>query len=153
VARMLVMVQREVAERLAARPGGREYGIPSVKLAWWADAAVVGTVPPSAFVPRPRVESALLEVRRREPVGPPALRQQAFRLGDRAVGQRRAMLRRSLAGVVGTDEFAAAGVGPEARAERLGAADGARLAAAVLASRGAGDALGELPGGALGEPP
>ncbi len=63
--RMLVMVQLEVGERLAATPGDKSYGIPSVKVAWWAGAQVVGKVPPTVFVPPPRVDSALVEIRRR----------------------------------------------------------------------------------------
>src|SRR5690606_40798744 len=57
IERMLVMVQLEVGERMAAGPGSKAYGIPSVKVAWWAEAAVVGKVPPSVFVPPPRVDS------------------------------------------------------------------------------------------------
>lgn len=136
VNRMLVMVQREVAERLAAPPGSRDHGIPSVKLAWWADARVVGLVPPSVFVPRPRVESALLLAERHPPVGGEALRRRAFRLVDAAFGQRRKMLRRSLAGEVPPEAFAATGVDPAARAEQLAARDWARLAAALVGGNG-----------------
>ena len=64
---MLVMVQREVAERIAAPPGSKQYGAVSVKVAYWAKAAVVGLVPASVFVPRPNVESALVRIDRREP--------------------------------------------------------------------------------------
>ena len=67
VERMLVMLQREVGERLAAGPGSRVYGIPSVKRAWWAAARVVAAVPATVFVPRPKVDSVLLEVVRRPP--------------------------------------------------------------------------------------
>jgi 16S rRNA (adenine1518-N6/adenine1519-N6)-dimethyltransferase len=135
---MLVMVQREVAERLAAPPGGRDYGIPSVKLAWWAGARVVGTVPPSVFVPRPRVESALLAVERRPPLGPAELRRATFELVDAGFGQRRKMLRRALAGLVAPAAFAAAGIDPAARAEQLAPADWARLATVVAGATDAG---------------
>jgi 16S rRNA (adenine1518-N6/adenine1519-N6)-dimethyltransferase len=135
--RMLVMVQREVGERLAARVGDPAYGIPSVKVAWWASAEVVGRVPPTVFVPQPRVESVLVRLVR-HPVPPPGVdaavdRDHVFRLVDTGFGQRRKMLRRSLAGLVGTEAFAAAGVRPEARAEELTLADWARLARAVQA--------------------
>ena len=130
IERMLVMVQREVGERLAARVGDAGYGIPSVKVAWWADARVVGRVPATVFVPQPRVESALVRLVRHEspPVGVDAARATVFRLVDAGFGQRRKMLRRSLAGLVDSAGFVAAGVRPEARAEELGLADWARLA-------------------------
>lgn len=131
IERMLVMVQREVGERLAAGPGDKAYGIPSVKVAYYADAAVVGRVPPTVFVPPPRVESALVRLRRlprpRVDVEPDRL----FRLVEAGFGQRRKMLRRSLSGLVDPAAFAAAGVRPEARAEELELQDWARLAGAA----------------------
>jgi 16S rRNA (adenine1518-N6/adenine1519-N6)-dimethyltransferase len=128
VGRMLVMVQREVAERLAARPGDKAYGVPSVKVAYRARAEVVGRVPASVFIPPPRVESALVRVRRlpRPAVDAPEAR--LFRLVEAGFGQRRKMLRRSLAGLVDAAGFAAAGVRPDARAEELDLAAWARLA-------------------------
>lgn len=128
IERMLVMVQLEVGERLAAAPGSRTYGIPSVKLAWWAEARIVGKVPPTVFVPPPRVESALVEVRRRPVDGDDVERRAVFALVEAGFQQRRKMLRRSLAGLVTADAFAAAGVRPEARAEELELADWRRLA-------------------------
>jgi 16S rRNA (adenine1518-N6/adenine1519-N6)-dimethyltransferase len=128
VERMLVMVQAEVGERLAAGPGTKAYGIPSVKVAWWADARVVGRVPPTVFVPPPRVDSALVEVRRHPPAGDDAERAAVFDLVDAGFGQRRKMLRRSLADRVGADGFAVAGIRPEARAEELVLDDWLRLA-------------------------
>jgi len=115
---MLVMVQREVAERFAAEPGSKHYGAVSVKAAFWGTARLVGTVPASVFVPRPNVESALVRIdRRRAPdVDPDAL----FALVRQAFGQRRKMLRRSLAGTVSPEQFAVAGISPEARPETLG---------------------------------
>jgi len=127
----VVLVQREVADRLAAGPGDDAYGIPSVKLAWWAEASVVGRVPPSVFHPRPRVDSALISVERRPEPGPPDLRRKVFALIDAGFGQRRKMLRRSLDGLVVGDEFEVAGVVPTARAEELALADWIRLAAAT----------------------
>jgi 16S rRNA (adenine1518-N6/adenine1519-N6)-dimethyltransferase len=134
IGRMLVMVQREVGERMAARVGDAAYGIPSVKVAWWADAQVVGRVPATVFVPQPRVESTLVRLVR-HPVPPVAAgvaagtdRTTVFRLVDAGFGQRRKMLRRSLAGLVDSAGFAAAAVRPEARAEELSLADWSRLA-------------------------
>ncbi len=119
IERMLVMVQREVAERFAARPRTPAYGAVSVKIAYWATAAVIGAVPASVFLPRPRVDSALVEIRRRpEPaVGVPA--GDLFHLVRTAFGQRRKMLRRSLADVVDAATFAAAGIEPTRRPEEL----------------------------------
>lgn len=117
--RFLVMVQREVAERFTAAPRSGAYGAVSVKVAYWADARIVGHVPASVFVPRPRVDSSLVEIQRR-PVHPnhpePG---PLFALVRRAFGQRRKMLRRSLAGVVSDAQFAAADVDPTARPEEL----------------------------------
>jgi 16S rRNA (adenine1518-N6/adenine1519-N6)-dimethyltransferase len=128
VQRMLVMVQAEVGDRLAAGPGTKAYGIPSVKLRWWATAKVVGRVPPTVVVPPPRVDSALVEVVRQAPAGDEAERAAVFGLVDAGFGQRRKMLRRSLADRVTAEGFAAAGVRPEARAEELALADWQRLA-------------------------
>jgi 16S rRNA (adenine1518-N6/adenine1519-N6)-dimethyltransferase len=129
IGRMLVMVQREVAERLAARPGDAAYGAVSVKVAYWATAAVVGRVPASVFLPPPKVESALVEVRRRAaPAVDDVDRRWLFTLVAAGFGHRRKMLRGSLAGLVGPEAFACAGVRPEARAEELDVAAWARLA-------------------------
>ncbi len=130
ITRMLVMVQREAGERLVAGPGDEGYGGVSVRVAYWAEAKVVGRVPASVFLPRPEVESVLVELRRRdEPaVGPDVDRTRLFALIAAGFGQRRKMLRRSLAGLVHAEAFAAAGVRPEARAEELDLAAWARLA-------------------------
>ena len=129
VTRMLVMVQREVAERLAAVPGGPGYGAVSVKVAYWARAKVVGRVPPTVFLPAPNVESALVEIVRRDrPAVPDVDRGRLFELVAAGFGQRRKMLRRSLSGLVDPGCFAAAGVRPESRAEELDVAAWARLA-------------------------
>lgn len=134
IERMLVMVQKEVAERLAAQPGSRAYGAVSVKVAYWARAEVVGTVPPTVFVPRPRVDSALVRIdRRAAPAVDPAVVGYA-RLAEvvtAGFGRRRKMLRGALAGVVGPEAFGAAGVEPTARAEDLGVEEWGRLAAAA----------------------
>ncbi|MDQ6948046.1 MAG: 16S rRNA (adenine(1518)-N(6)/adenine(1519)-N(6))-dimethyltransferase RsmA [Actinomycetota bacterium] len=130
ITRMLVMVQREAGERLVAGPGDEAYGGVSVRVAYWAEAKVVGRVPASVFLPRPEVESVLVELRRRaEPaVGPDVDRTRLFALVAAGFGQRRKMLRRSLSGLVDAEAFAAAGVRPEARAEELDLAAWARLA-------------------------
>ncbi len=126
---MLVMVQREVADRMAAGPGDKLYGAVSVKVAYWASASVVATVPASVFVPRPNVESALVRiVRRPTPSIDPAL---LFPLVRQGFGQRRKMLRKSLKGTVTTKQFDDAGVAPQARPEELGLDAWCRLAQTV----------------------
>ena len=131
ISRMLVMVQREVAERLAAGPGDDSYGAVSVKVAYWATAKVVGRVPATVFHPVPNVESALVRIDRRPApaVGPDVEPEWLFRLVRAGFGQRRKMLRRSLATLVPAEAFAAAGIRPEARAEELAVEDWGRLAA------------------------
>ena len=137
--RGLVMVQAEVADRLVAGPGSRTYGVPSVKLAWWAQAARVGTVPPTVFWPVPNVDSGLVALRRRPPPPTPASREQVFAVIDAAFAQRRKMLRSALAGLAGSAAAAqavleAAGVDPQARGEVLDLAAFARIAAALAPS-------------------
>jgi 16S rRNA (adenine1518-N6/adenine1519-N6)-dimethyltransferase len=131
VRRLLVMVQREVGERLAAPPGSKTYGIPSVLVALRAHAEVVGRVSPEVFLPRPKVESALVRIERRtepptdaDPVLLTELVRQAF-------GNRRKMLRRSLDGRVSNDQFERAGVAPDARPEQLDVVAWGRLTEAV----------------------
>ena len=132
--RLLVMVQREVAERFAAPPGSRTYGIPSVKVAYHATAEVVGRVPPTVFVPRPRVDSALVRIVRRARPAVDADPTVLFELVRTAFGQRRKMLRRSLADAVPAAAWAAADVDPEDRPEALGIEAWGRLADAVAAT-------------------
>lgn len=140
VQRMLVMVQREVGERLVAAPGNPAYGAVSVKVAYWAEAALVGTVPSSVFVPQPRVGSALVSLKRRtEPLVGPAVvpAPELFRVVRAGFAHRRKMLRRALAGLnVSPGVFDAAGVDEQARAEQLSVQDWGRLAAALAASVG-----------------
>ena len=124
----VVLVQREVAERLVARPGDPAYGIPSVKVAWFASASLAGRVPPTVFHPQPRVESALVRFERRPPPGDAEVRRRAFALVDAGFGQRRKMLRRSLADRVTTEQLEGAGIDPTRRAEELDVADWVRLA-------------------------
>jgi 16S rRNA (adenine1518-N6/adenine1519-N6)-dimethyltransferase len=147
--RMLVMVQLEAAERLAAPPGSRTYGLPSVRAAYWARADVVGRVPRTVFVPQPKVDSALLRVVRRPAPAvsvPPAVRDELFRLARLGFGQRRKMLRRSLGPEVPEGAWAAAGIDPSTRPERLGVEEWGRLAAAVIAAREAGEVAGPAAG-------
>jgi 16S rRNA (adenine1518-N6/adenine1519-N6)-dimethyltransferase len=129
---MLVMVQREVGERLAAVPGDPAYGAVSVKVRYWAHAALAGTVPPTVFVPRPTVESALVRVDRHDSPAIPTDVVSYRRLCsvvNAAFGHRRKMLRRSLAGVVAPEAFEAAGVAPTQRAEELDVVQFGALAA------------------------
>ena len=131
--RGLVMVQSEVAERLAAAPGSKAYGVPSAKLAWYAAARRAGPVPRAVFWPVPNVDSGLLAFDRRE--APPGDRTEVFRLIDAAFAQRRKALRSGLAGWAGSPAAAeealrAAGIDPLARAETLNITDFARLVAA-----------------------
>lgn len=134
IARMLVMVQKEAGERLAAGPGDDAYGIPSVKVAYRATAQVVGRVGPDVFVPRPRVDSVLVEIVRRDHLATDADPDLLMALVDRSFNQRRKMLRRSLAELVTPEAFAAAGVDPASRPERLSVEDFGRLAHAVHAT-------------------
>jgi 16S rRNA (adenine1518-N6/adenine1519-N6)-dimethyltransferase len=138
VASMLVMVQREVGERLAARARDEAYGAVSVKVAYWADASVVGKVSSSVFIPRPRVESVLVRMDRRagQPVptgdgrvgpGEPGY-ERLFAVVRAGFAHRRKMLRRSLEQLVVPAAFEAAGVAPTARAEELGLDEWERLA-------------------------
>ena len=104
----VVLVQAEVADRLAAKPGGKEYGIPSVKAAWWADVKNVGTVSRSIFWPAPNVDSKLVGFTRRETPGSEALRTKVFTIIDNAFAQRRKMLRSALSGLYGSSSAAEA---------------------------------------------
>lgn len=130
---MLVMVQKEVGERLVARPRTEAYGAVSVKVAYWATGELVGTVPPSVFLPRPNVDSALVRLVRRDTpaVDPSVSFDTLFSLVRTGFGQRRKMLRRSLALLVTPEQFEHAGIDPTARAEELDVVAWGRLAAEV----------------------
>ena len=124
----LVMVQLEVADRLVAPPGSKVYGVPSVKLAWYASSARVGTVPPTVFWPVPNVDSGLVSLRRRPVPDTTATRAEVFGVVDAAFAQRRKMLRGALAGLFGGSTAASAaleraGVDPQARGEVLAIED------------------------------
>jgi 16S rRNA (adenine1518-N6/adenine1519-N6)-dimethyltransferase len=136
----LVMVQAEVANRMTAPPGSRVYGVPSVKLAWFASARWAGAVPRTVFWPVPNVDSGLVAFARRPPPGDAAAagREEVFALIDAAFSQRRKTLRAALARWAGSAAQAerilkAAGVDPGARGESLTVADFARIAGARAA--------------------
>jgi 16S rRNA (adenine1518-N6/adenine1519-N6)-dimethyltransferase len=134
----LVMVQKEVADRLVAGPGSKVYGIPSVKLAWYAAARNAGRVPPSVFWPVPNVDSGLVAFTRREAPAAAVPRESVFALVDAAFAQRRKTLRAALAGWAGgadraTAVLVAAGVDPGTRGEALTVERFAAIAAAVPA--------------------
>jgi 16S rRNA (adenine1518-N6/adenine1519-N6)-dimethyltransferase len=140
--RALVMVQLEVAERLAAPPGSKTYGIPSLKAAWYAEVKLTGTVSRTVFWPAPNVDSGLVTLIRREPPRTPASRQEVFACIDAAFAQRRKTLRAALAGWAGSAPNAettlrAAGVDPRTRGEQLDIHSFAAIAAArsALVSR------------------
>jgi 16S rRNA (adenine1518-N6/adenine1519-N6)-dimethyltransferase len=120
----VVMVQAEVADRLAAKPGGKEYGIPSVKAAWWADVKNVGIVSRSIFWPAPNVDSKLVGFTRRETAGSEESRAKVFTIIDAAFAQRRKMLRSALSSLYGSSSAAEAilikaGIDPTLRGEAL----------------------------------
>lgn len=116
VTRFVVMVQLEVAERLGAAPGSRRYGLPSVVAQLHCDTQTLFTVSPAVFVPAPPVESAVVELLRKP--APPAA-ERAIELASTAFGQRRKMVRRSLADTVDEADLVAAGIDPTDRAEDL----------------------------------
>ena len=132
----LVMVQKEVAERLTARPGSKMYGVPSVKLAWFAQARTAGRVPPRVFWPVPNVDSGLVAFTRREPPRRDVPRERVFAVIDAAFAQRRKTLRAALATWAGGADRAAAaiaavGIDPGARGESLTVEQFAAIAAAL----------------------
>jgi 16S rRNA (adenine1518-N6/adenine1519-N6)-dimethyltransferase len=133
----LVMVQLEVAQRLAAGPGGRIYGVPSVKARFFGDVGQAGTVGRSVFWPEPKVESGLVRIRRYDQAPWPVddvHRRRVFSVIDAAFAQRRKTLRAALAGLAGSAAGAekllvAAGIDPGLRGERLAIEDYVALAA------------------------
>ena len=135
VQRMLVMVQKEVGERFCASPSTEAYGALSVKVAFYATARIVGLVPASVFLPKPNVESALVEiVRHSSPLDSTVNPQQLFSLVKMGFAKRRKMLRGAMAGRVTPEQFEAAGILPTARAEELTVNDWIRLCHVVDAN-------------------
>ena len=132
----LVMVQAEVADRLAAPPGSKVYGVPSVKAAWYADVRRAGVVGRNVFWPAPNVDSGLVAWTRRDPPDTTATRGQVFAVIDAAFAQRRKMLRSTLKVLVGSADaaeaaLAYAGVSPMARGEAIGIAEFAKIAEGI----------------------
>ncbi|SFF09746.1 dimethyladenosine transferase [Actinacidiphila alni] len=124
IERTLVMVQAEVADRLAARPGNKVYGVPSVKANWYAEVKRAGSIGRNVFWPAPNVDSGLVALTRRDPPTTTARRDEVFAAVDAAFAQRRKTLRAALAGWAGSAQAAeaalvAAGVSPRARGEEL----------------------------------
>jgi 16S rRNA (adenine1518-N6/adenine1519-N6)-dimethyltransferase len=131
IEQVLVMVQREVGERMAASVGDQAYGSVSVRVAYFAHSSVAGRIPASVFIPRPRVESVLVRLERRAtPAVDPTLvtYERLAAVVKAGFGQRRKMLRRSLAGVVEAEAFVRSGIRPDARAEELTVEEWGRLA-------------------------
>ncbi len=133
IERTLVMVQSEVADRLAAAPGSRVYGVPSVKANWYAEVKRAGAIGRNVFWPAPNVDSGLVSLVRREPPVTTASRADVFAAVDAAFAQRRKTLRAALAGWAGSaaaaeEALVAAGVSPQARGEALDVAQFAAIA-------------------------
>lgn len=140
ISTVLVMVQKEVADRLAAGPGSRVYGIPSVKARWYCEVEAAGSIGTSVFWPVPHVDSGLVRMTRREPPAARAGREATFAVIDAAFSQRRKTLRAALASLAGSPASAeralvAAGVDPSRRGEQLDVAAFARIADALEAGR------------------
>ncbi|MEV6395739.1 16S rRNA (adenine(1518)-N(6)/adenine(1519)-N(6))-dimethyltransferase RsmA [Streptomyces sp. NPDC051907] len=135
IERTLVMVQAEVADRLAASPGNKVYGVPSVKANWYAEVKRAGSIGRNVFWPAPNVDSGLVSLVRREPPRTTATKAEVFAVVDAAFAQRRKTLRAALAGWAGSPAEAekalvAAGVSPQARGEALTVEEFARIAEA-----------------------
>ena len=142
--RGLVMVQAEVADRLAASPGSKTYGIPSVKAAWYADVRRAGSIGRNVFWPAPNVDSGLVAWTRREPPTTTATREQVFAVVDAAFAHRRKALRPSLRAIAGSAEaaeatLAAAGIDPMTRGEELRIDDFVRIAEHLPTTRASKD--------------
>lgn len=138
---VLVMVQKEVADRLAAGPGSRVYGVPSVKARWFTDVEPAGNIGTSVFWPVPHVDSGLVRMTRHEPPTSAAGRAATFAVVDAAFAQRRKTLRSALAGLAGSPADAeaalrAADVDPGLRGEQLDIGDFVRIADALATRSG-----------------
>jgi 16S rRNA (adenine1518-N6/adenine1519-N6)-dimethyltransferase len=125
---ILVMVQAEVADRMAAGPGSKIYGVPSVKMAWYGEVTKAGSVGRNVFWPAPNVDSGLVRLVRKERDIDPALRELTFTIVDAAFGQRRKTLRTALGSALGSPQIVEgilrdAGVDPGLRGEQLSLQD------------------------------
>ena len=137
VRRLFVMVQKEVGERLAARPGDDAYGAVSVKVAFHGTARIAGIVPPTVFLPRPNVDSALVAIERHAaPLDPGVDPKVLFRLVRAGFAKRRKMLRGAMAGAATPEHLAAAGIDGTRRAEELSVHDWMGLARVVAGTAG-----------------
>lgn len=141
---ILVMVQLEVAQRLASGPGSKIYGVPSLKAAWYADVRLVGTVPRSVFWPVPNVDSGLVRLDRGDPPRTDVAREDVFACVDAAFAQRRKTLRAALASWAGSpaaaeDALRRAGVSPQERGEQLTIEDFAGVAWAHTSDQASSD--------------
>ena len=136
----VVMVQKEVAERLAAQPGSKVYGVPSVKLAWYGTAQFAGVIGRNVFWPAPHIDSALVEFHRHTDPQPAersknhTLKNRTFLLIDKAFGQRRKTLRSALKGIVGDNTYRQAGIDASRRGETLTIEEFAALAQAEISA-------------------
>ena len=119
ISNYLVMVQAEVGHRLAAKPGEKGCGIPSVITSYWGSATVVGRVPSQVFLPKPKVDSVLVRIERSPVPAVDAEFQSLLRLVRSGFGQRRKMIRRSLSAFLTEEEIQGRGVDPTLRAEAL----------------------------------
>ncbi len=119
ITKMTVMVQREVAERLVAKTGEKAFGLPSLKIQYFAEVKKIADVPPSVFLPKPKVDSSLVQIERREKYVTSANYDVLFELAKRSFSQRRKMLRRSLKETFDLNDFESAGIDPTLRAEDI----------------------------------
>jgi 16S rRNA (adenine1518-N6/adenine1519-N6)-dimethyltransferase len=138
ISTVLVMVQKEVADRLVAGPGSRTYGVPSVKARWFGDLEYAGNVGRSVFWPAPNVDSGLVRITRAHREDPGVNQRQVFSVIDAAFSQRRKMLRSALAALCGStaqaqEVLVAAGVDPSVRGEQLSLDDFIAIARALAA--------------------
>ena len=135
ISKMTVMVQREVAERMVAKVGEKAYGLPSVKIEYFAEAKIIADIPPTVFLPKPRVESSIVQIVRRKNTMISENYEVLFSLIKSAFRHRRKMLRSSLKGILSTDDFALTEIDPTKRAENLALKEWELLAKQIV-SRG-----------------
>lgn len=128
---IVVMLQREVGERIVAQVGDQAFGALSVKVRYYTEPKMLGIVPPTVFIPRPDVDSAIVEMRRLTKSPTDADPQKLFELVRAGFAQRRKMLRKALSGIVNNDQFEAARIQPTQRAEELTVEDWGRLASHI----------------------
>ena len=119
ITKMTVMVQKEVAERLVAKTGEKAFGLPSLKIQYFAEVKKIADVPPSVFLPKPKVDSSLVQIERREKYVTSANYDVLFELAKRSFSQRRKMLRRSLKETFDLNDFESSGIAPTQRAEDI----------------------------------